>query len=221
MSALNLHVHRWEPGTTPGGRTLLLLHGTGGDEHDLVPLARLVAPGTAMLSVRGNVQERGAPRFFRRLAEGVFDLEDMRVRTLELAAFVRSAVTEYGLDGRRIFAVGYSNGANIATSVMLRDPALLSGAVLLRGMVPFEPESTPDLAHAQILISAGRRDPIVPSSQLHRLTAILTGARARVTVREYEAGHELAPQEPTDVQEWLSQVFAMVSAATPGSGRGT
>jgi predicted esterase len=215
-------IHRFVPGDGDSSRPLLLLlHGTGGTENDLLPLGMALVPGAPLLSPRGKVLERGSPRFFRRLAEGVFDLEDMRVRTLELAAFVRSAVGEYGLDGRRIFALGYSNGANIATSTMFRDPALLSGAVLLRGMVPFEPETTPDLSHAQVLISAGRRDPIVPASQLRRLAALYTAARAGVTVREYEAGHELAPQEPADVHDWLTRVVASERSATPGLTRGS
>src|SRR4051812_42568663 len=135
------YVHRFIPSSSGDQRTLLLLHGTGGDENDLLPLASMIAPGAAVLSPRGNVQEQGANRFFRRLAEGVFDLEDLRRRTDELADFVREAVEQYELDAREVIAVGFSNGANIAASMLLVHPDVLRGAVLFRAMVPFEPKT--------------------------------------------------------------------------------
>ncbi len=141
-------VHRFVPApesAQPPPAALLLLHGTGGDEDDLVPLGRALVPGWALVSPRGKVLEGGAPRFFRRLAEGVFDQEDLVARTHELAGFVEAAAVEYGLDRDRIVAVGFSNGANIGASLLLLHPGLLAGAVLLRAMVPFEPDPLPDL----------------------------------------------------------------------------
>src|SRR3954454_11430947 len=126
MSALALHVHRWVPAERPALPTLLMLHGTGGDESDLLPLGRQLVPGAGMLSPRGNVLEHGAPRFFRRLAEGVFDVEDLHRRTGELADFVEAAAERYGLSSESIYAVGYSNGANIAASMLLSRPSVLA-----------------------------------------------------------------------------------------------
>jgi predicted esterase len=153
-------VHRYFPGES--GVTLLLLHGTGGDENDLVPLGRELAPGAAILSPRGKISEYGAARFFRRLAEGVFDHEDLVFRTHELAGFIEAAAEEYGLDLSRLVAAGYSNGANIAASLMLLHPGLLRAAILLRAMVPFEPEGKPDLSGMPVFLAAGRRDQMIP-----------------------------------------------------------
>lgn len=182
--------HRFEPGAAERP-TLLLLHGTGGDENDLLPLGRALLPGASLLSPRGAVLERGQPRFFRRLAEGVFDLDDLRVRTAELAGFVRQAAVKYGLDARRIVAVGFSNGANIAASLMLADTGVLAGAVLLRPMVPFEPASPPDLRGVPVLISAGRADPIVPAALVDRLGVLLNEGGAAVEMRWQPGGHGL------------------------------
>src|SRR5881394_3555931 len=136
-------IHRYEPPAADAGPiTLLLLHGTGGDEHDLLPLGRVLLPGAGMLSPRGQVSEHGANRFFRRLAEGVFDQEDLARRTEALAAFVEAAARAYGFDRAGVVAVGFSNGANIAVSLLLRHPGVLRAAVLLRPMVPFEPAAT-------------------------------------------------------------------------------
>ena len=154
-------LHRWLPKEGATG-TLLLLHGTGGDENDLVSLGRTLDPDANLLSPRGKVLENGMPRFFRRLAEGVFDEEDVKRRADELAAFVREAADAYGFAADRVAAVGYSNGANIASAALLRHPGLFRAAVLLRPMVPFEPEALPDLAGVPVFLSAGRRDPIVP-----------------------------------------------------------
>src|SRR5204862_5684709 len=161
-----------------GGTTLLLLHGTGGDEDDLLPVGRELLPGAGMLSPRGKVLERGAPRFFRRLAEGVFDQEDLAKRTEELAAFVEAAATTYQLARDGIVAVGFSNGANIAASMLLRRPGLLRGAVLLSPMMPFEPASLPRLDGTAVFIGAGRSDPIAPPVHAERLAAILRAAGA-------------------------------------------
>src|SRR5262249_44741086 len=151
-----------------GSTTLLLLHGTGGDEEDLIPLGRALLPGAGLLSPRGKVLERGAPRFFRRLAEGVFDQEDLARRTAELASFIGAAVKSYELDPDGIVAVGFSNGANIAASLLLRRPGLLRAAVLLSPMVPFELATLPDLSGTAIFIGGGRRDPIATPAGTQR-----------------------------------------------------
>ena len=196
--------HRFEPGK-PEQPTLLLLHGTGGDENDLLPLGRALLPGAALLSPRGAVLERGQPRFFRRLAEGVFDLEDLRVRTAELAAFVREATAKYELDPRRIVAVGFSNGANIAASLLLADTGVLAGAVLLRPMVPFEPAQRPHLSGIPVLISAGRSDPIVPPNLVERLGVLLSEGGAAVEMRWSAGGHGLTKGDVDDASAFLAR----------------
>jgi predicted esterase len=197
--------HRFVPRTRPSRMALLLLHGTGGNEHDLLSLGGQLAPGAPLLSPRGQVLEQGAPRFFRRLAEGVFDLADLERRTGELAAFVEEARVAYGLEADELYAVGYSNGANIASSLMLRRPGLLRGAVLFRAMVPFEPAEPPALTGTSILISEGRRDPIVPSRQAERLEQIFRAAGADVTVQWQAAGHELTIADVRAATEWLEK----------------
>ena len=202
-------VHRYVPPESgselAGGTTLLLLHGTGGDENDLLPLGRSLLPGAGMLSPRGKVLERGAPRFFRRLAEGVFDQEDLALRTDELAQFIDAAATTYALDRDGIVAVGFSNGANIAASILLRRPDALRGAVLLSPMVPFEPEELPDLAGTSVFIGAGRNDPIAPAEQVERLAGMLREAGADVTVFWQRAGHTVTGDELEAAQRWMAQ----------------
>lgn len=200
-------VHRWIP-STPGPdprerTTLLLLHGTGGDEHDLLALGGSLWPGAGMLSPRGKVSEHGANRFFRRLAEGVFDLEDLARRTDELAAFLAAAAERYGFDPRGIVAVGFSNGANIAASLLLRRPGVLRGAVLLSPMVPFEPVRPPALAGTSVFVGAGRMDPIAPPAHAERLAAILRSAGADVTSHWSAGGHSVTPDEVDAAREWL------------------
>jgi predicted esterase len=194
-------IHRFEPGDA-SRPVLLALHGTGGTEDDLVPLARAIDQRAAVLSPRGQVLEQGLPRFFRRLAEGVFDLEDLHARTRELAEFVDSAAGRYGFDRAKVVAVGYSNGANIAASLLLSRRAALAGAVLLRPMVPFEPEEVPRQDGTPVLISASRQDPIVPPPLTERLGDLLTAGGAAVTTRWYATGHALSPQEIRDAAEW-------------------
>src|SRR5947209_18016780 len=172
-------------------RTLLLLHGTGGNERDLIPLGRELDINASLLSPRGKVLENGMPRFFRRLAEGVFDLEDLKKRTNELAEFVAAASQHYGFASDEIVAVGYSNGANIAASVMLLRPEVLSAAILFRAMVPIVPETKPNLSSVRVWIGAGSNDPIIPTSETKRLAEGLRNAGANVTLRHFQAGHEL------------------------------
>jgi len=195
------HVH--EPAGAGEARTLLLLHGTGGNEHDLVPLGRRVAPGWGLLSPRGRTLERGMPRFFRRLAEGVFDLEDLRVRTAELGSFVDASATTYGFDRAGVAALGYSNGANIAASLMLTADRPFAAAILLRPMVPFEPTAPTDLAGVGVLVRAGRRDPIGTPAISERLATLLRGARAEVDLQWHEGGHELAAGDAVAAAAWL------------------
>src|SRR6476659_8442989 len=153
--------------------TLLLLHGTGGNENDLIQVGQMISPSASLLSPRGKVLENGMPRFFKRLAEGVFDLEDLKFRTRELADFVQSASSIHSFDLNKTIAVGFSNGANIATSLLLSYPGTLMGAILFRAMVPFIPNSPLDLSEKKVLLSAGVYDPIVSENQTQNLFDIL------------------------------------------------
>jgi phospholipase/carboxylesterase len=202
-------VHSFFPGES--GATLLLLHGTGGDENDLVPLGHELAPDAAILSPRGKVSEYGAARFFRRLAEGIFDHEDLVFRTHELAGFVESAAEEYGFEPSRLVAAGYSNGANIAASLMLLHPGLLRAAVLFRAMVPFEPEVTPDLSGMPVFLAAGRMDRMILPENTERLAAILREAGANLDLRWRNTGHALTYEEVAEAKEWLSGVLSKLS----------
>jgi phospholipase/carboxylesterase len=193
------HLHRFVDGDRK--RPLLLLHGTGGDEDDLLPLGGAILPGAALISPRGKVSEHGANRFFRRFAEGVFDVEDLKTRTDELADFVLAAREHYGLDTP--VAVGLSNGANIAASLLIRRPETVRGAVLLRPMTPYEPEAWPDLAGKPVLILSGAMDPIVPSANARRLAAILAEAGASVTHKLLPTGHGLGRTDIAEASAWL------------------
>lgn len=187
-------------------RTLLLLHGTGGNERDLIPLGRALEDTASLLSPRGKVLENGMPRFFRRLAEGVFDTEDLRRRTNELAEFVIAAAQHYKINRNRLVAVGYSNGANIAASMLLLRPEVFSAAILFRAMVPLIPEKEPDLSSTRVWIGAGKFDPIIPGSQTQQLAKLLRGAGANVVVRYFESGHELTREDIDAAREWLIDV---------------
>jgi len=222
MTSGNLSfVHRFAPGE-PGATPLLLLHGTGGNEDDLLPLGRMIAPGAALVSPRGKVLENGMPRFFRRLAEGVFDQEDLRVRAHELADFVAEARQAYGLAAP--LALGYSNGANIASAVMLLRPEALAGAVLLRAMAPFaERPSGPGPDGRPVLILSGSRDPLIPAEGAARLAAMLEQAGARVQHETVPAGHELSPADVNIARQWLQSdapaANHATARATPGDQR--
>ena len=194
-------VHEFVPGSSK--RTLLLLHGTGGNERDLIPLGREIDPTAAILSPRGKVLENGMPRFFRRFAEGIFDEEDLKKRTHELADFVGAAVKQYELAAAQIVAVGYSNGGNIAASLLLLRPGTLRAAILFRAMVPLVPEKLPDLSLLRVWIGAGNQDPIIPTSETQRLVELLRNARADVTIRFFTAGHNLTNNEIEIARDWL------------------
>ena len=204
------YVHRYVPPPQPrtSKTTLLLLHGTGGNENDLIPLGQALAPRAGLLSPRGRVQERGMPRFFRRVAEGVFDLEDLALRTVELAEFVQAAATRYGFDPGNVVAVGFSNGANIGASLLLTRPGLLRAAVLLRAMVPFEPARPPVLSGVPVWLGAGRADPMVSAANTERLAALLRAAGASVTLEWQPGGHGLAEGEVEAAARWLSDVLS-------------
>lgn len=187
-------------------RTLLLLHGTGGNERDLLPLGRELDPDASLLSPRGKILENGNPRFFRRLAEGVFDLEDLKTRTNELADFVDAAVHHYKLDADHIVGVGYSNGANIAASMLLLRPKIMHAAILFRAMVPLVPDNMPNLSSVHVWIGAGDQDPIVPPSKVQDLVELLRQASADVTIRFFHAGHGLTNSDVETAGQWLRQL---------------
>jgi phospholipase/carboxylesterase len=193
--------HRFEPAADADAPPLLLLHGTGGDENDLLPFGRAVAPGSALLSPRGQVLENGMPRFFRRLAEGVFDEADVRRRAEDLAGFVAEARAAHGL--KAPVALGFSNGANIAAALLFLRPEALAGAVLLRAMVPLPQPPRADLAGRPVLILSGAMDPIVPAENAARLAAQLSEAGAAVTHRVMPAGHGLSQADVRLAKEWL------------------
>ncbi|MGA6989639.1 MAG: alpha/beta hydrolase [Nitrososphaeraceae archaeon] len=188
--------------------TLLLLHGTGGEENDLIPIAKMLEiTNASILSPRGRVLENGMPRFFRRLAEGVFDIEDLKFRTNELADFVRDASKTYAFDLNRIMAIGYSNGANIAASLLLLRPEILFSAILFRPMIPLVPEPLPNLSNKRVLVSAGLRDPIVASYQTKDLIDLLIRVGANVSVQWQNSGHELTQRDVKLAREWVMSLL--------------
>jgi predicted esterase len=184
---------------------LLLLHGTGGSENDLLDLGHSLLPEAALLSPRGKILENGMPRFFRRLAEGVFDEEDLIHRTHELADFIETAAKRYAFDPRKVIAVGYSNGANIAASTLLLRPEALRAAVLLRAMTPLIPEELPDLTGISVFLASGRNDPIVPTASVEHLAALLRKAKAEVSLQWSAGGHQLTAQEIDAAREWMQK----------------
>ena len=203
------HIHRFAPGNLREA-PLLLLHGTGGDENDLLPLGQAIAPGAALLSVRGNVLEHGMPRFFRRLAEGVFDHDDVRRRANALADFVRESRKRYDLAAP--IALGYSNGANIAAAMMLLRPEALAGGILLRAMVTLPDTPVADLAGKPVLIVSGKSDPIILPSNSAALAATLAKAGADVEHRTLPVGHQLSQADLTVAKEWLQAQRAKAAA---------
>jgi predicted esterase len=202
-------IHHFIPSDEKGNKslTLLLLHGTGGNEQDLIPLGQELYPHAAILSPRGKVLEGGMPRFFRRLAEGIFDIEDLKFRTHELADFVEKASRVYDFNLQNVISIGYSNGANIASSLLLLRPEVLSSAVLFRPMIPLTPEKIPNLETKNIFMAAGERDPIVPREQTEMLYCIFKKAAANVSLRwQKNSGHGLGYDEISAAREWLSQI---------------
>jgi phospholipase/carboxylesterase len=188
--------HRFVPAASPGLPPLLLLHGTGGNEDDLLPLGERLLPGAALLSPRGQVLENGMPRFFRRLAEGVFDLDDLRRRTDELADFVEAARRSHDLGSMPPIAVGFSNGANIAAAILLLRPGTLGGGLLIRPMVPLVPDPLPVLGGVPVQINAGMADPIVTHAQSEALADLLRRSGASVSLDWIRGGHGLTQSDP-------------------------
>ena len=204
MSAPLDFLHLFEPPSDRTQPTILVLHGTGGNEHDLIPLGHALWPGAGVLSPRGKVLERGMPRFFRRLAEGVFDLDDLKRRTDELAEFVSRAAAHYGFDPSQVIGAGFSNGANIAASLLLLRPGVLRAAALFSPMVPLVPDTPPALQGVDVFISAGRRDPLVAPENTQRLADLLEQYGAGVLLRWTDGGHTLAPDDAEAAARWLS-----------------
>lgn len=198
-------VHRFIKGKEK--RTLLLLHGTGGDESDLIPLAQMIDENASLLSPRGKVLENGMPRYFRRVAEGVFDVDDLKFRTFELGNFVTKASEAYEFDLDSVMALGYSNGANIGASLLLLEPQVLKGGILLRAMIPFRPENIPDLYGKKVLISAGKFDPVTPPEKVHELADLLKACKADVTLRWVNSSHSLSQQDADGAKRWLQNEF--------------
>ncbi len=185
--------------------TLLLLHGTGGNEDDLIQIGQMLSPSGSLLSPRGKVLENGMPRFFKRLSEGVFDIEDLKFRTKELADFVKDASNVYSFDINKTIAVGFSNGANIAASLLLSNPETIKAAILFRAMVPFLPDVLPDLSDKKVLLSAGTLDPIVSKHQTEDLLNILQKSKAIVTLKWQQSSHNLTENDILFSKKWLSE----------------
>lgn len=201
------HQHVFIQGSNANAPTLLLLHGTGGNEQDLLPLAEMIAPDASVLGVRGNVLENGMPRFFRRIAEGVFDEEDLLRRTTELNEFIDEMAVKYGFDREHVLAIGYSNGANIAASLLYHEPKSLHGAILLHAMVPRRGVELSDLSGISAFIGAGKYDPIVPVEQTQELVTDLQRAGASVTEYWHEAGHQLTRAEIEQAKMWYEDIY--------------
>ena len=197
----------------PNSATLLLLHGTGGDEKDLLSLGKQLWPGAALLGVRGRVLENGMPRFFRRFAEGVFDVEDLKARTNELAEFIDAAADHYGFHKRHLVAVGYSNGANIAASLILLHPHYLAAAALFRAMIPFTPDIMRNLSGLPVFLAGGTRDPIVPRDQTEELAVIFESGGADVSTFWHRGGHELGDDDIEAAKTWIADEVTKKLAA--------
>jgi phospholipase/carboxylesterase len=196
-------VYRYEPGSRP--ETLLLLHGTGGDENDLMGLGPTLLPGAGLLSPRGQVTENSMPRFFRRIAEGVFDEEDIKFRAAELGAWVKERALADGFDRKRVIALGYFNGANIAAAMLLLGDAQFSRAVLMRAMVPLIPAKLPDLAGTEVLLATGAYDPMATTGQTAKLRRLLEKAGATVSEHSSQTGHQLTQGDIEAAALWLAR----------------
>lgn len=200
-------IHLFKKGINPSSPTLLLLHGTGGDEKDLLPLAHVIDKDAAILSVRGNILENGMPRFFKRLAEGVFDEESLKTETENLYHFIKKSAEQYGFDPANVIALGYSNGANIAASLLYHYPNVLNGAILHHPMVPLRNIELPDLTNTPIFIGAGINDPICPAEESKELKNTLEAAGAEVTIEWGNQGHSLTQLEVTAAANWYRRQF--------------
>lgn len=207
-SALDTYVHLFRPGQSASKLTLFLLHGTGDNERSFARLAELMAPDAAVLSIRGNVSERGMNRFFQRQAEGIYDMADLATRTDQLSAFIAAAADGYGIDRNHLIGIGYSNGANILANTLFQDASVVEAAALLHPLIPFEPPDNPGLVGKRILLTGGTRDPICPPDRTRALLAYFErqGAGARLLL--HDGGHELVPQEIAAVRTFLDESSA-------------
>ena len=187
--------------------TLLLLHGTGGNEDDLISFGQRLAPTANILSPRGNVLENGMPRFFRRISDGVLDFKDLKIRTAELVEFLEKASMAYKFDRRKVIAFGYSNGANMAESLLWNYPRLLAGAILIRPMMAIKSQAVPDLSNVPVFISGGRYDMINPPGDIERVAEILGAAGASIKLAIQDAGHEMTREELSQIAEWWKKQF--------------
>lgn len=201
-------MHRFVPSPSGSRLTLLLLHGTGGDENDLLRLGRELSPAAALLSPRGKVLENGMPRFFRRLSEGVFDFADLTEQTHALARFVEGASKAYHFPVEGVVAVGYSNGANITGNILMLHPTALAGALLIRPMVPFVPDRPPELSGRPVLVLAAQRDSLVPKEETERLVGLLRSAGAEVELHWADGTHAMTGEDVTVALRWLAAKFA-------------
>jgi phospholipase/carboxylesterase len=200
-------IHRYQEGSGSGPKTtFLLLHGTGGDERDLFPLAQRLIPGANLLGVRGKVLEDGMARYFRRLTEGVFDEQDLIARAAELAAFVPAAALVHHFDADRVFALGYSNGANMAAALLLLHPHLLRGGILFRTVMPLTAPVPVDLIGSAVLLSQGERDPLATRQRADELARVLETCGATVTVKWQQSGHGLTEADLSDASNWLADI---------------
>lgn len=201
------HQHVFIKGSQETSPTLLLLHGTGGNERDLIPLAQMIAPDASILGVKGNVLENGMPRFFRRLSEGVFDIEDLKYRTEALYQFISSMSEQYHFDRQKVIAIGYSNGANIAASLIYQYERAIRGAILFHAMVPLQDVTLPPLHNLPVFIGAGKRDPLIPMQETLALADTLREAGANVTEYWGEGGHELTRAEVEEAGKWYREHY--------------
>ncbi|XZF76353.1 alpha/beta hydrolase [Bacillus sp. AL-1R] len=199
--------HVFNKGSNPSKPTFVLLHGTGGNELDLLPIAGMIDDEASVLSVRGNVSENGMPRFFKRLAEGVFDMEDLVFRTKELKEFIESASVEHGFDPNNLIAIGYSNGANIAGSLLFHYENVFKGAMLLHPMVPIRDVELPNMKDVSVFIGAGKNDPICLPQETEELASMLDGAGAKVVIHWENMGHSLTRSEIEAAAEWYKNNF--------------
>ncbi len=204
MTFTHPHQHFFQKSTNPEEkRVLLLFHGTGGNEMDLIPLAERILPGVSYLGIRGNVIEHGMPRFFKRLSEGIFDEADIKLRAHELDSFIREAATSFGFSSENVMALGYSNGANIITALNFLHPGLISTSLLLRPMTPLVPANAPDLSNSNVWLSFGSVDPLMPPGEIEKLSGLYTEYGANLTVNIEQAGHQLVQNDLTKASEFL------------------
>ncbi|MGV3489479.1 MAG: alpha/beta hydrolase [Tuberibacillus sp.] len=203
-------IHVYKKGVNPEMPTLVLLHGTGGNETDLINIGEYISPSSSLLGVRGNVLENGMPRFFRRLAEGVFDIEDLKYRTKELHDFLNESAEKYGFDRSNMVAVGYSNGANIAASLLFHYERVLKGAILFHPMVPLRGIPLPNMTDIPVFIGAGKNDPLIPAKESEELANMLTGAGAEVETFWGNRGHQLTPEELRLAIEWFKKHYIVL-----------